>query len=112
MTGASDLLFHAIPGLPAGAGNYTGDAGSHSSGAHRLDTVTYADGSTDVLMVPVDPALPRFWRGIRCPIPPGPSGAHLRDGFEGVTNANQFSFRIDHKISDKISFSRGSTWTT
>src|SRR5256714_1693222 len=68
-----------------------------------LDTVNYADGSTDVLMVPVNPGIAAILN--RYPLP-----NDLRGPFQArtyatassvVTNANQFSVRIDHKISDK-----------
>ena len=33
-----DFLFHPIPGIPASARNYTGDAGADRGGAHRTST--------------------------------------------------------------------------
>jgi hypothetical protein len=71
-----------------------------------LDTVTYADGSTDVLTVPVDPGIAAVLA--RYPLPNDPGGPfHGRTyatASKVVTNANQFSVRIDHKISNKGQF--------
>jgi hypothetical protein len=68
-----------------------------------LDTVTYADGSTDVLNVPVDPGIAAILR--RYPLPNDPSGPFQARTYATassvVTNANQFSVRVDHKISNK-----------
>jgi len=71
-----------------------------------LDTITYADGSTDTLMVPVD-------RGIaavlaRYPRPnnvAGSYGPHTYSTASKVaTDADQYSLRIDHRFSSKSQF--------
>jgi hypothetical protein len=68
-----------------------------------LDTVTYADGSTDVLMVPVNPGIAAILK--RYPLPNDPSGPyHARTyatASSVITNADQFSVRLDHKISNQ-----------
>jgi hypothetical protein len=68
-----------------------------------LDTVNYADGSTDVLMVPVSLGIAAILN--RYPLPNDPRGPFQARTYATassvVTNANQFSVRIDHKISDK-----------
>jgi hypothetical protein len=71
-----------------------------------LDTVTYADGSTDVLTVPVNPGIAAVLA--RYPLPNDPGGPFQASTYatasKVVTNANQFSVRIDHKFSDKGQF--------
>jgi hypothetical protein len=68
-----------------------------------LDAVNYADGSTDVLSVPVDPGIAAILN--RYPLPNDPRGPFQARTYATassvVTNANQFSIRVDHKISDK-----------
>ena len=71
-----------------------------------IDTVTYADGSTDTLNVPVDSNIAAILA--RYPMPNYTAGAFGDRTFatasKVVTNADQFSVRIDHKISPKDQF--------
>ncbi len=71
-----------------------------------VDAITYADGSKDTLMVPVAAGIAGVLA--RYPLPndaTGPFGEHTyATASKVVTNANQFSLRIDHKISAKDQF--------
>jgi hypothetical protein len=71
-----------------------------------LDTVTYADGTTDTLNVPVDAGIAAVLA--RYPLPNYAAGAFQAHTYatasKVVTNANQFSLRIDHKFSAKNQF--------
>ena len=71
-----------------------------------VDAITYADGSTDTLNVPVDPSIAAVLA--RYPMPNNPTGAYGNRTYatasKVVTNANQFSLRIDHKFSSKDQF--------
>jgi hypothetical protein len=71
-----------------------------------LDTVTYPDGSVDTLNVPVDPGIAAVL--VRYPIPndsSGPFGANTYATASKVaTDANQFSLRLDHRVSPKDQF--------
>jgi hypothetical protein len=70
------------------------------------DVVTYADGSTDTLTVPVNaqiaPILARY------PMPNDPTGPYAGRTYatpsKVTTDADQFSLHIDHKISSKDQF--------
>jgi hypothetical protein len=70
------------------------------------DPVTYPDGSVDTLAVPVDPAIAAILA--RYPLPNLPTGSYGANTFatasKVVTNANQFSVRIDQKFSPKDTF--------
>ena len=70
------------------------------------DVVTYADGSTDVLNVPVDAGIRAVLA--RYPLPNLPSGTFgartYATASKVVTNADQFSLRIDHRITSKDQF--------
>ena len=70
------------------------------------DVVTYPDGSTDTLSVPVNPQIAAILA--RYPKPndlTGPYGARTYATPSMVsTNADQFSVRIDQKITDKDQF--------
>src|ERR1700677_665310 len=70
------------------------------------DTVTYADGSTDTLQVPVNPQIAGVLA--RYPLPNNPTGAYGARTYAApadvVTNADQFSIRIDEKLSEKGQF--------
>ena len=70
------------------------------------DTVTYPDKSVDTLAVPVDPAIAAILA--RYPQPnllSGPFGANTYATASKVaTIANQFSLRLDHKLSSKDQF--------
>ena len=71
-----------------------------------VDTVTYADGSTDTLKVPVNPSIAAILA--RYPLPNLPSGAYQARTYatpsKVTTNADQFSVRIDHAFSPKDQF--------
>jgi hypothetical protein len=71
-----------------------------------IDAVTYSDGSTDTLTVPVDPGIAAILA--RYPMPNYTAGAFgartYATASKVVTNADQFSLRIDHKISSKDQF--------
>jgi hypothetical protein len=71
-----------------------------------LDPVTYPDGSTDTLMVPVDPGIAAVLA--RYPLPNYAAGAYQAHTYatasKVATDADQFSVRLDHKISAKDQF--------
>jgi Carboxypeptidase regulatory-like domain len=71
-----------------------------------VDAVTYPDGAKDTLMVPVDAGIAADLA--RYPLPndtAGSYGAHTyATASKVVTNADQFSLRIDHRISAKDRF--------
>jgi hypothetical protein len=71
-----------------------------------VDQVTYADGSTDTLHVPVDPAIAAILARYPLPNDPGgPDGARtFATASKVATDADQFSIRIDHKFSSKDQF--------
>ena len=70
------------------------------------DTVTYSDGSTDTLMVPVNPQIAAVLA--RYPNPNDPAGAYGARTYAApsnvVTNADQFSIRLDQKLGEKGQF--------
>ena len=70
------------------------------------DTVTFPDQTVDTLAVPVDPAIAAILA--RYPLPNLPTGSFGANTYatasKVVTNANQFSVRIDHKFSAKDQF--------
>ncbi len=70
------------------------------------DTVTYPDGSTDTLQVPVNPAIAAILA--RYPKPNLPTGAYGDRTYAAPsdvsTNADQFSIRIDQKLGAKGQF--------
>ena len=70
------------------------------------DVVTYPDGSIDVLKVPVDPMIAGILA--RYPLPNDPSGPYGLRTYATpsvvATNADQFSLRIDQKITNKDQF--------
>lgn len=70
------------------------------------DLVTYPDGSTDTLTIPVNPGIARVLARYPLPNnPTGPFGARTYATASKVdTDADQFSLRIDHKISSKDQF--------
>ncbi len=65
------------------------------------DVVTYPDGSTDTLQVPVSPAIAAILK--RYPLPNNPTGAYGARTYAAPSNvntdANQFSVRIDQNLS-------------
>ena len=71
-----------------------------------MDTVTYPDGSTDTLKVPVDPSIAAILA--RYPMPNYAAGAFgirtYATASKVATDADQFSVRIDHKFSAKDQF--------
>ena len=71
-----------------------------------VDPVTYADGSMDTLNVPIDPAIASVLA--RYPLPNNVTGTYgartYATASKVVTNANQFSLRIDHRFSSKGQF--------
>jgi len=71
-----------------------------------IDTVTYPDGSTDTLTVPVNPLIAAILA--RYPLPNNPTGAYQARTYatasKVTTNADQFSLRIDHRFSSKDQF--------
>ena len=71
-----------------------------------LDVVKYADGSTDTLTVPVNPAIAAVLK--RYPMPNNPTGAYGARTYavpsNVATNADQFSIRIDQQLGEKGQF--------
>src|SRR6202167_1349935 len=67
------------------------------------DVVTYSDGSTDMLHVPVNPAIAKVLA--RYPLPNNPTGAYGARTYAAPSNVNtdadQFSVRIDQKVGAK-----------
>ena len=70
------------------------------------DVVQYADGSTDTLTVPVNPAIAAVLK--RYPMPNNPSGTYGGRTYAAPSNvstdADQFSIRIDQKLGEKGQF--------
>jgi hypothetical protein len=70
------------------------------------DTLTYPDGSVDTLTVPVDAGIAKVLA--RYPLPNYPTGSFQLHTYatasKVATNADQFSLRIDHRISAKDQF--------
>ena len=68
--------------------------------------ITFPDGSVDTLAIPVSPAIAAVLA--RYPMPNYPTGSYGVNTYatasKVVTNANQFSIRLDHKISAKDQF--------
>ena len=71
-----------------------------------IDIVTYPDGSTDTLNVPVNSAIAAILE--RYPKPNNPTGPYGGRTYatpsKVTTNADQFSLRIDHQFSSKNQF--------
>ncbi len=71
-----------------------------------IDNLTYPDGSTDTLTVPVDPNIAAILA--RYPLPNDPGGSFQDRTYatpsKVVTNADQFSLRIDHRFSPRDQF--------
>ena len=76
-----------------------------------LDTTAFPG---DTLEVPVDPAIAAILK--RYPLPNDPAGPYgvytYATPSKVITNANQFSIRIDHQFSAKTSSLRDSTSIT
>ncbi len=70
------------------------------------DTTTFPDGSVDTLALPVDPGIAAILA--RYPLPNLPTGSFGANTYatasKVVTNANQFSVRLDQKFSSKDQF--------
>ena len=70
------------------------------------ETLTFADGTTDTLAIPVPDSIASILK--RYPtsnLPTGPYGANtFATASKVVTNADQFSLRVDHKLSAKNQF--------
>jgi len=70
------------------------------------DVVTYSDGSTDTLTVPVNAQIAAVLA--RYPLPNNPTGAYGARTYAApsnvATNADQFSIRIDQKLGEKGQF--------
>ncbi|HEY1577184.1 MAG TPA: TonB-dependent receptor [Terracidiphilus sp.] len=70
------------------------------------DTIVFSDGTTDTLAIPVNPAIAAVLA--RYPMPNLPSGSYGANTYatasKVVTNANQFSLRLDHNFSAKDQF--------
>ena len=70
------------------------------------DAVTYPDGSTDTLQVPVNPQIAQVLA--RYPLPNSAAGAYGARTYAAPsnveTNADQFSIRIDQKLGEKGQF--------
>ncbi len=71
-----------------------------------IDHVTYGQNVTDTLNVPVDPAIAAILA--RYPLPNDPTGPYgartYATASKVVTNADQFSIRLDHRFSSKDQF--------
>ena len=71
-----------------------------------MDRVRYADGTSDVLTVPVHPGVAALLK--RYPMPNLPSGAFgartYATASKVTTNADQFSVRLDHALTAKDQF--------
>lgn len=71
-----------------------------------VDTVTYPDGTTDTLQVPVNPKIAAVLA--RYPLPNAPTGAYGERTYAAPskveTDADQFSIRIDQKLGRKAWF--------
>jgi hypothetical protein len=71
-----------------------------------IDAITYPDGSTDTLTVPVDPGIAAVLA--RYPLPNYTAGSYQAHTYatasKVATDAAQLSIRIDHKFSDKDQF--------
>ena len=71
-----------------------------------IDHVIYPDGSTDTLTVPVNPSIAEILK--RYPLPNDTAGAFQDRTYatpsKVVTNADQFSVRIDQKFSSRDQF--------
>ncbi len=71
-----------------------------------LDTLTFPDGLVDTLTVPIDPGIASVLK--RYPLPNNPTGSYQGHTYSTaskvITNADQFSLRLDHRPSAKDQF--------
>lgn len=71
-----------------------------------LDTLTFPDGLTDTLTVPIDPGIATVLK--RYPRPNNPTGSYHSRTYSTAakvdTNSDQFSLRLDHRISASDQF--------
>ena len=83
-------------------------AAQRPSGGSNIvsDTVSFPDGTTDSLAIPVNPFIAAIL--VRYPLPNLPTGSFGANTYatasKVTTNADQFSLRIDHKLSAKNQF--------
>jgi len=83
-------------------------AAQRPSGGSNIvsDTVSFPDGTTDSLAIPVNPSIAAILA--RYPLPNLPTGSFGASTYatasKVTTNADQFSLRIDHKLSAKNQF--------
>ena len=83
-------------------------AAQRPSGSSNIvsDTVSFPDGTTDSLAVPANPSIAAILA--RYPLPNLPTGSFGANTYatasKVTTNADQFSLRIDHKLSAKNQF--------
>ena len=83
-------------------------AAQRPSGGSNIvsDTVSFPDGTTDSLAIPVNPFIAAILA--RYPLPNLPTGSFGANTYATAskvsTNADQFSLRIDHKLSAKNRF--------
>ena len=98
------LLLHPVPGLSPGAWHHPGDARAHRRRARRDSTLPRMPVTRSTF--PSIRALPPCWRVIRCPtIPRGSYGiTPTATASKVTTNADQFSLRLDHKLTAKDQF--------
>jgi hypothetical protein len=83
-------------------------AAQRPSGGSNIvsDTVSFPDGTTDSLAIPVNPSIATILA--RYPLPNLPTSSFGANTYatasKVTTNADQFSLRIDHKLSTKNQF--------
>ena len=111
MTAASTLYFTQYQGFRQVLGTTQVMPVPTPSERAGVDVVQFNDPvtgavSTDILNVPVNPAIAAVLA--RYPLPNNPTGTYGERTYatasKVVTNANQYSLRIDHKFSDKDQF--------
>ena len=83
-------------------------AAERPSGSSNIvyDTTNFPDGTTDTLAVPVNPSIAAILA--RYPMPNLPTGSYGENTYatasKVTTNADQFSVRIDHKLTARNQF--------
>ena len=95
-----NLLFRPVPGFSPGAGHHPGIPSPQAQERDGMDTTAFPG---DVLTVPIDPGIARVLARYPLPnLPMGSFGVHTyASSSPVVTDANQFSVRLDHRISDR-----------